>query len=54
MGLASWEILMPNLKPGKNTVVMANEDGSATDSQLFMYVGTKTTTGTEFPRIEDG
>ena len=46
MGLASWENLMPNLKPGKNTVVMGNEDGSATDSQLFMYVGTKTATGT--------
>jgi len=46
MGLASWENLMPNLKPGKNTVVMGNEDGSATDSQLFMYVGTKTTSGT--------
>jgi hypothetical protein len=45
MGLASWENLMPNLKPGKNTVVMGNEDGSATDSQLFMYVGTKTSTG---------
>jgi secreted PhoX family phosphatase len=25
---------------------MGNEDGSATDSQLFMYVGTKTTEGT--------
>jgi len=46
VGLASWENLMPNLKPGMNTVVMGNEDGSATDSQLFMYVGTKTTTGT--------
>jgi hypothetical protein len=46
MGLASWENLMPNLKPGKNTVVMGNEDGSAVDSQLFMYVGTKTTEGT--------
>ena len=45
MGLASWENLMPNLKPGKNTVVMGNEDGSATDSQLFMYVGTKTSSG---------
>jgi secreted PhoX family phosphatase len=28
-----------------NTVVMGNEDGSATDSQLFMYQGKKTTTG---------
>lgn len=46
MGLASWENLMPNLKPGLNTVVMGNEDGSATDSQLFMYVGKKTTEGT--------
>ena len=46
VGLASWENLMPNLKPGMNTVVMGNEDGSATDSQLFMYVGKKTTTGT--------
>ena len=46
MGLASWENLMPNLKPGKNTVVMGNEDGDAINSQLFMYVGTKTTTGT--------
>jgi hypothetical protein len=46
MGLASWENLMPNLKPGMNTVVMGNEDGNATDSQLFMYVGTKTTEGT--------
>ena len=45
MGLASWENLMPNLKPGINTVVMGNEDGSATDSQLFMYQGKKTTTG---------
>jgi len=46
MGLASWENLMPNLKPGINTVIMGNEDGSATDSQLFMYVGKKTTSGT--------
>ena len=46
MGLASWENLMPNLKPGKNTVVMGNEDGDAINSQLFMYVGTKTTEGT--------
>lgn len=46
MGLASWENLMPNLKPGINTVVLGNEDGNATDSQLFMYVGKKTTEGT--------
>jgi hypothetical protein len=46
MGLEGWENLIPNLKPGKNTVVMGNEDELATDSQLFMYVGTKTTSGT--------
>lgn len=46
MGTASWENLMPNLKPGMNTVVMGSEDGSAADSQLFMYVGTKTSAGT--------
>ena len=46
MGLASWENIMPNRKPGKNTVLLGNEDGSATDSQLFLYVGTKTSTGT--------
>ena len=46
MGLASWENLMPNLKPGINTVVLGNEDGSATDSQLFLYVGKKTASGT--------
>ena len=31
---------------GKTTVAMAGEDGAATDSQLFMYKGTKAKTGT--------
>ena len=31
---------------GKTTVAMAGEDGAATDSQLFLYKGTKTKTGT--------
>lgn len=30
---------------GKTTVAMAGEDGAATDSQLFMYKGTKTKSG---------
>lgn len=46
MGTASWENLMPNLKPGVNTVVLGAEDGSASDSQLFLYVGKKTAEGT--------
>ena len=46
MGTASWENLMPNLKPGVNTVVLGAEDGSAADSQLFLYVGKKTAEGT--------
>lgn len=44
-GLAAWENFVPAPKTGMNTVVMANEDGSATDSQLWMYVGTKTNVG---------
>lgn len=45
LGLAAWENLVPAPATGMNTVVMANEDGSATDSQLWMYVGTKTSVG---------
>ena len=45
MGLSNWENFLPNLKPGMNTVVMGNDDINVTESQLFMYVGKKTTTG---------
>jgi len=45
LGLAAWENLVPAPKTGMRTVVMANEDGSATDSQLWMYVGEKTSAG---------
>jgi hypothetical protein len=31
---------------GKTTIAIAGEDGAATDSQLFLYKGTKTKTGT--------
>ncbi len=37
---------MPSLKPGANTVVIGSEDGSATDSQLYVYAGKKQSTGT--------
>ena len=46
MGMMSFENIMPSLKPGPNTVVMAAEDGSATDSQLYVYAGKKQSTGT--------
>lgn len=45
LGLAAWENFIVARDSGKKTVVMGNEDGSATDSQLWMYVGEKTTTG---------
>jgi hypothetical protein len=46
MGMLSFENIMPSLKPGANTVVIASEDGSATDSQLYVYAGKKQSTGT--------
>lgn len=47
-GLAGWENLLTKPGTGKATIVMANEDNAATDSQLYMYVGTKQTTGANF------
>jgi secreted PhoX family phosphatase len=44
-GLAAWETFVNAPTTSDATVVMGNEDGSATDSQLFMYVGSKTKTG---------
>ncbi|MFM1966248.1 MAG: hypothetical protein RL134_1973 [Actinomycetota bacterium] len=46
LGLAAWENLVTAPNSGRATVVMGNEDGSATDSQLWMYVGKKTDAGT--------
>ena len=46
MGMMSFENIMPSLKPGANTVAIASEDGSATDSQLYVYTGKKQSTGT--------
>jgi hypothetical protein len=45
LGLAAWENVIPAPSKGKTTVLMTNEDGAATDSQQWMYVGTKTKTG---------
>ena len=49
-GLAAWENLIPTPNKGKTTAVMGMEDGSATDSQLWMYQGTKTKTGTWYEK----
>ena len=50
LGLAAWENVIPAPNKGKTTVLMTNEDGSATDSQQWMYVGTKTKTGTWYEK----
>jgi len=47
-GLAAWETFVPAPNTGKVTVVFGNEDGSATDSQLWMYKGSKQKDGTWF------
>jgi hypothetical protein len=47
-GLAAWETFVPAPTTGKSTVVFGNEDGSATDSQLWMYKGSKQKDGTWF------
>jgi hypothetical protein len=56
IGMASWENLLTNTKPGKNTVVMGNEDGSATNSHVHMWVGQKQATGNAFEKagLADG
>jgi hypothetical protein len=50
IGMASWENLLTNPKPGKNTVVIGNEDGSATNSHVHMWVGQKQATGNAFEK----
>jgi hypothetical protein len=50
LGLASWETFVAAPTGTKTTALFGNEDGSATDSQLWLYQGTKTNTGTWFQR----
>ena len=45
VGMLSMENIVPSRKPGINTMALINEDGSATDSQLHMYLGKKQSTG---------
>jgi hypothetical protein len=50
LGLASWETFVAAPTGTRTTALFGNEDGSATDSQLWLYQGTKTNTGTWFQR----
>jgi secreted PhoX family phosphatase len=47
-GVAGYENALTNPASGKSTVVMINEDNAATNSQLYMYVGTKQEKGANF------
>lgn len=47
-GLGGYENALANPASGKSTVVMLNEDGAATASQLYMYLGTKQEKGANF------
>jgi hypothetical protein len=49
-GLASWETFVAAPTGTKTTALFGNEDGSATDSQLWLYQGTKTNTGAWYQR----
>jgi hypothetical protein len=50
LGLGAVENVSVAPNTGTTTVAMIGEDGEATDSQLFMYKGTKKTTGTWYER----
>lgn len=50
LGLAAWETFVAVPTATKTTALFGNEDGSATDSQLWLYQGTKTNTGTWYDR----
>lgn len=47
-GVAGYENALTNTASGKTTLVMLNEDNGATNSQLYMYVGTKQEKGANF------
>ena len=50
LGLAAWEnyVPAPATATKKKTVLMGNEDGSATASQVYMYLGEKQSQGATF------
>ena len=50
VGMTSFENIIPSIKPGANTVVIGTEDGSATDSQMTVYIGKKQSTGSSIDK----
>jgi len=52
LGLGASEnvVVAPSSATGKSTVLFTNEDGDVSDSQLFLYKGTKQATGTWFEK----
>ncbi len=50
LGLSSWESFQIADTKAKTTVVLGGEDGSDVKSQLWMYVGTKSTKGLWFEK----
>lgn len=49
-GLASWETFVAVPTATKTTALFGNEDGGATGSQLWLYQGSKTASGSWFER----
>ena len=50
LGLFSWENSLVGLNRGDTTYVQGQEDGSATGSELHVYIGTKRNSGNAFDR----
>ena len=50
LGLGATENISVAAGTGKTTVAMIGEDGDVADSQLFMYKGTKSTSGTWYEK----
>ncbi|WP_334144005.1 hypothetical protein [Rhabdothermincola sp.] len=50
LGLASWENMVPAPNETDTTTVMGLEDGPSTGSQLWIYTGTKTSSGSPMDR----
>ena len=50
LGLLSWENSLVGLNKGETTYVQGQEDGSATGSQLHVYIGHKLRRGSAFDR----
>src|SRR5262249_16196006 len=56
LGLFSWENTVPAFNQSDTTVVMGDEDGPSDGSEMWVYVGTKQSTGspTEKAGLQNG